>query len=305
MSVQIGCVRAGKNSDRVTWWVTDMLSRGLRHVAGLMLIFFFNSSAVSAQPDCGDADTPCRSANGSYHLILPERDPVGIVMHLHGGGSTGTAMLKSDLARVSVDRGYVFVAPNGEHPEARWTKDWSVRADNTTHDRDDADFLQEVLADVRDRYQLADVPFVLAGFSRGGSMVWDMACRLPGFADAYTPVAGAFWESLPESCAGPVRLFHAHGWTDRTVPLEGRSFRDGTVVQGDVWASLKVLRETNRCGNRQPETNSFVGEFWLRHWTDCEAGQIDLLLHKGGHSAPAGWADSILDWFEGLAFQQP
>jgi len=281
-----------------------MPSWGSRHVAGLMLTFFCLISAVSAQPSCGDADTPCRIESGSYHLIFPERDPVGIVMHLHGGGATGKAMLNSDLARASVARGYVFVAPNGEHPEARWTKDWSVRADNTKHDRDDAVFLQDVIADVRGKYQLADAPFVLAGFSRGGSMVWDMACRLPDFADAYAPVAGAFWESLPESCAGPVYLFHAHGWTDRTVPLEGRSFRDGTVVQGDVWASFKVLRETNRCSNRQPETNSFVGEFWLRHWTDCEAGQIDLLLHKGGHGAPVGWADTILDWFENLSLKQ-
>ena len=282
-----------------------MLSREWRHVAGLMLVFLLENGAASAQPGCGNADTPCSIANGSYHLIVPERDPVGIVMHLHGGGSTGKAMLNSGLARVSVARGYVFVAPNGEHPEARWTKDWSVRADNTSHDRDDAVFLQEVIADVRDTHQLEDAPFLLAGFSRGGSMVWDMACRLPDFADAYSPVAGAFWESLPETCAGPVRLFHTHGWTDRTVPLEGRSFYDGTVVQGDVWASLKVLRETNRCSNRQPETNSFVGEFWFRHWTDCEAGQIDLMLHKGGHSAPAGWADTVLEWFEVPALKQP
>ena len=32
--------------------------------------------------------------------------------------------------------------------------------------------------------------------------------------------------------------------------------------------------------------------------SDCRAGQIGLLLHQGGHSAPEGWAEKVLDWFE-------
>ncbi len=232
-------------------------------------------------------------------MLLPETDTIqGIVIHLHGGGATGAAMMTSGLAEEAHARGYVFVAPNGEQPQNRWTKDWSVRAANMSFTRNDASFLAAVLADARQRSGMMDGPVLLAGFSRGGSMVWNMACDMPDFATAYAPLAGAFWESLPDTCAGPVRLFHTHGWTDRTVPLEGRAFFDGAVVQGDVWASLKVLRETNGCANRQPDSTSFDGNLWLRHWTECAAGQIDLLLHQGGHSAPEGWAEKVLDWFE-------
>lgn len=253
-------------------------------------------STVIAQ-DCGGAQNTCQLDEGSYHLAVPENStPIGLVMHLHGGGGTGRGMLNSGLAKEALDRGYAVIAPNGEHPENRWSKDWSVRADGMSFNRDDVAFLQNVLADARERTGLPDAPLLLAGFSRGGSMVWDMACLQPGFADAYAPLAGAFWDSLPSDCEGPVRLFHTHGWTDRTVPLEGRSF--GEVVQGDVWASLFVLRETNGCGNRQPERNSFQGEYWLRHWTDCDAGEITLLLHQGGHGAPDGWSRIVLDWFE-------
>lgn len=253
---------------------------------------------------CGGSNSPCEVANGSYHLTLPDgAAPKGIVMHLHGGGGTGKGMLKSGLARESVSRGYVFVAPNGEHPEQRWKRDWSVRADAMRFDRSDTEFLKTVLSNVKGMTNLADAPVLLAGFSRGGSMVWNIACDVPDFANAYAPIAGAFWDTLPTSCAGPVRLFHTHGWNDRTVPLEGRSF--GPIVQGDVWASLKVLRETNGCGKRQPEKSSFDGEFWLRHWTDCDAGEIELLLHKGGHGAPKGWASRIMDWFEAKRPGQP
>ena len=158
------------------------------------------------------------------------------------------------------------------------------------------------MADVRAKTGLGDVPVLLAGFSRGGSMVWDIACDDPEFASAYAPLAGAFWDALPETCAAPVMLYHTHGWNDRTVPLEGRafSFEGRSVVQGDVWASLKILRATNGCDARQPERNSFEDDLWFRHWTDCAAGEIQLMLHKGGHGAPSGWSGRILDWFEGL-----
>ena len=267
----------------------------------LIAAFAIFGAAASAQTrDCGDAETPCVIDGGTYHVALPDAvTPKGIVMHLHGGGGRGRGLLTSGLGRGAVARDYVFVAPDGWHPGTRFERNWSVRANGSSFDRDDAVFLRDVLADVRAKTGLMDGPVLLAGFSRGGSMVWDIACHDPGFATAYAPLAGAFWDDLPTQCAAPVALFHTHGWNDRVVPFEGRSF--GAVVQGDVWASLKVLRATNGCDARQPESSSFDGDLWLRHWTDCRAGQIELMLHKGGHGAPKGWAIRMLDWFEAQA----
>lgn len=276
-----------------------MNQRTLLHGVIVTIAVLFAASTSHAQ-SCGDFDMPCMINGGTYHIARPDTaTPKGIVMHLHGGGGRGRGLLKSGMGKAAVERGYIFVAPDGYHPKSRFVRNWSVRADNSRFERDDMQFLVDVLADVRARNNIVATPVLLSGFSRGGSMVWDIACAKPDFATGYAPMAGAFWDDLPASCAGPVKLFHTHGWNDRTVPLEGRSFANGAVVQGDVWASLKVLRETNGCLKRQPETNSFDGDYWLRHWTDCEAGQIDLLLHKGGHGAPKGWAKRMLDWFEG------
>jgi len=266
----------------------------MRHILAALALLI----AAPAAYACGDAETPCAVETGDYHYAMPDAAPKGIVVHLHGGGAQGAGLLRSGLARQAASRGYVFVAPNGFHPEARWSRNWSVRARGDSYARNDMDFLTDVMVDVRSRTGVAGGPVLLAGFSRGGSMVWDIACARPDFADAYAPLAGAFWDDLPESCAAPVRLYHTHGWTDRVVPLEGRSFRDGAIVQGDVWASLKVLRETNGCDARQPERNSFEGDLWFRHWTDCAAGEIQLMLHQGGHGAPRGWSGRVMDWFE-------
>lgn len=62
---------------------------------------------------------------------------------------------------------------------------------------------------------------------------------------------------------------------------------------------LADVRARNGCDARQPERNSFEGDLWFRHWTDCAQGDIRLMLHKGGHGAPQGWAARVMDWFEG------
>ncbi|MFT5786462.1 MAG: polyhydroxybutyrate depolymerase [Ascidiaceihabitans sp.] len=268
-----------------------------RRLFATLFALTLSTTFASAQ-DCGDADTPCVIDGGTYHAIAPNTEPKGIVIFLHGGGGRGKSLLKSGMAKAAVKRGYVYVAPDGYHPNSRFIRNWSVKANNSVFERDDVEFLTTVLADVRKRFNITATPTLLSGFSRGGSMVWDVACQMPNFATAYAPIAGAFWDDLPTACAAPVKLFHTHGWTDRTVPLEGRSFGGGAVIQGDVWASLKVLRETNGCDKRQPEKNSFDGDMWFRHWTDCSGADIELMLHKGGHGVPKGWSARTLDWFE-------
>lgn len=263
----------------------------------LMALALLAPGFVAAET-CGGPDAPCELESGSYHFARPEGEIKGTLLHLHGGGATSKAVIKGAIARRALERGYAVIAPQGWHPANRYQRNWSVKAKGTTFARDDMAFLRTVLAHVKAHHGVSPEPLLISGFSRGGSFVWDIACAAPEMARAYAPAAGAFWDDLPASCAGPVDLFHTHGWTDRVVPLEGRSFGEGRVVQGDVWASLFILRATNGCANRQPEAGSSEGLRWWRHWSDCGAGRIDLMLHPGGHGVPKGWTDEALDWFE-------
>jgi polyhydroxybutyrate depolymerase len=271
----------------------------VRCLAAAVLAIAVMPMLAGAAEECGPAASPCAIVGGEYHIALPGNWSGGpAVIHLHGYGGSGAKVISNtDFVQGFLDRGYALIAPTGLPWEPGSPNDWSV-CDGWTYDRDDIAFLSAVLEDASARFAVDRARVLLTGFSRGGSMVWDTACHGPGTARAYAPVAGAFWEPRPEGCQGAVDLFHTHGWTDRVVPLEGRSVGQNQFTQGDAFTSLVILRETLGCDPHMPDVTKVEGDLWLRSWEKCPMGRIDLMLHPGGHSIPPGWTARALDWFE-------
>ncbi|MEL6336521.1 MAG: PHB depolymerase family esterase [Pseudomonadota bacterium] len=261
---------------------------------------------AAACPGPGD---PCTVETGDYLLLLPQgaaEGPVPAMMYLHGWAASPEGFLngRAEMVETTLSRGYALIVPRGLPRRGRTQRDWAVR-DGGQHPRDDVEFLAAVLRDAASRGVDRD-RVLLAGFSRGGSMVWDLACRAPVMARAYAPIAGAFWEPLSARCAGPVDLFHIHGWGDTVVPLEGRPI-GSRLMQGDVFAALSVMRRTMRCDLRQPdERRADESLRWQRTWTRCALpGRLDFVLHPGGHVVPDGWLDAALTWFEARLAEAP
>ena len=279
--------------------------RELSHIAlfGLTaLSFLFPLTGANADDTCGGLDQPCKITSGKYSFAAPTEPPgphgYPAVVHLHGWSSSPKAVLGNDrFVQDVTSRGYVLIAPFGEvQPSGR--RDWSVADGQTRPRRDDIAFLANVIEDAAKRLNVDKSRVLLSGFSRGGSMVWDVACQAPGTFNGYAPVGGGFWNPLPNSCEAPVKLFHTHGWVDATVPLEGRRLGNSGLVQGDVFEGLNILKRTNGCRRRASErTNN--GNKWVRTWRSCsEDSELRLMLHPRGHITPEGWTDMALDWFE-------
>jgi len=257
--------------------------------------------ASPAQARCGDDPNSCRMPGGEYDLVLPitgsESPPV--VMFLHGaGGSGATVMRNKRLVNSLLARGYAVLAPTAQRSFGSgsgfvWNffPGWEGRDENQ--------FLQDVAGDASRRFGFSRARILLAGFSAGGFMVNYLACDTPGAFAAYASVSGGFWRPHPDQCAGPVKLFHTHGWADKTVPLEGRSLGGGRYQQGDIFAGLEIWREANACAGENPDSYGDTGDFWRRKWTDCAPDSaLELAMFPGGHRVPAGWGDMVLDWFE-------
>jgi len=252
---------------------------------------------------CGGDGSSCTLPDGSYHALLPEGpSPYPAVVFLHGFGGSGegtlhnTAMVETLLAR-----GYAVIAPDGQPRPGQTGRSWDFHPERPAT-RNEADFIQAVVSDAAERFDLTRERMILAGFSIGGSLVSYLACAHPHTFAAYAPVAGSFWRPHPAKCQGAVRLLHTHGWTDQTVPLEGREIRSG-FVQGDVFEALQIWRAANGCTALSPDSFAVRAEFQIRSWSHClpEAqprARIDFALHPGGHLVLSGWADLMLDWFE-------
>lgn len=259
-------------------------------------------SGTAAHAGCGAEPETCKIDTGEYHLVLPESTFTNppIVMFLHGAGGTGGAVLKHQaLMQGFLDRGYAFIAPTGSIKFGSGTGTlWRFYPD--WNGRDETAFLENVVADAGTRFDLDTDTVFLAGSSAGGFMVYYLACDAPETFTAYASVAGGFWDPLPTTCQGPVKLFHTHGWNDKTVPLEGRSLRDGKYQQGDIFAGLEIWRATNQCAHENPDVIEETGQFWRRKWSsDCAIGSaLELALFPGGHGAPKGWSTMAIDWFE-------
>lgn len=254
--------------------------------------------------DCGGETNPCKIANGEYHIAVPDGWQGGpAVVHLHGYGSTGAKVIRNqDFVEPFTARGYAVIAPTARRWLENKPTDWSVRDGWNTYPRHDVRFLSDVLADAATRADVDPGRVLLSGFSRGGSMVWDMACLAPDFARGYAPVSGGFWLPMTEACIGPVHMLHTHGFTDEIVPLEGRVLHsaefDVTITQADIWEGLQLWRRENGC-RRDAAEHEVADHLWRKRWS-CEFGSLELVLHDAGHGLPEGWANIALDWFENL-----
>ncbi|WP_232823128.1 alpha/beta hydrolase family esterase [Oceanibium sediminis] len=248
--------------------------------------------------------SPCILENGQYFAALPEVvEGAPMALYLHGyAGSGGSVIKNTGLTKRFTGRGYALIAPDGQmDPVGAFRRDWAVD-DGYELPRDDIAFIGHVIDDAAQRFGLDRGRVLVTGFSRGGSMVWDLACATPRVASAFASASGGFWEPMQTGCAGPATLYHTHGFSDRVVPLEGRAavFNGVAFHQGNILTGLDTFRREGGCMGAA-EAASTEGELWIKTWSDCTAGSLTLELHPGGHGLPKGWVTRVLNWFETTA----
>jgi polyhydroxybutyrate depolymerase len=259
---------------------------------------------------CLDNDAACEVELGTYNIQRPAdvEGPVPAVLFIHGYGGSGMGVMRnSGMIDAILARGYAVISPDGMLMDGRNGRSRSFNPLFAMR-RDEVSFIQSVRDDASQNHGVDVDQILMAGFSIGGSLTSYLACSTPDAFAAYAPISGGFWRPQPEECAGPVRLFHTHGWTDGTVPLEGRVLRnaelDGVsveVAQGDIFRTMEIWRSTNNCTQYRADDFAIEGYYWRRSWERCEDGSaLELALFPGGHIIPQGWAKMVLDWFEAL-----
>jgi polyhydroxybutyrate depolymerase len=248
-------------------------------------------AGVGAKADACPAADGCTVASGRYRILLPPRprtEPLGAIMYFHGyQGSADETIADPALAALARRLGVALIAPDGAG------RTWSYPGSPARH-RDEFAFVGQVLDDVVSRFSIDPRRILASGFSQGGSMVWYLACRMPQRFAAFAPIAGAFWEPLPERCEGPrPPLIHVHGTSDATVPLAGRALRHG-YKQGDVFRSLAILAPAGCTAGWAEDARAAPapGALICRVAKACgDQARLELCLHGGGHVVDAAWVE--------------
>lgn len=257
-------------------------------------VICFLAGVVTSAHACGGT-SQCEVKEG-YYLAAPPPDwdgvtPLPLIVYFHGwNGSPEGAFRNRAMLNAAHKRGALFVSPFAQ--TGYWRQIGEGRAE---HGRDEAAYARAIAEDIRKRWPIDEARTLASGFSRGASMVWNVACYVGGYA-GYAPIAGGFWDETPANCpAGPANIRHIHGLKDRVVAYD----EVGVYNSAPIPEGLAVFRRLNGSGaSKSFEQGRFACERWPGEKT------IEVCLHAKGHSIPAEWVAEGLDWLDEVSDQE-
>ena len=248
---------------------------------------------------CGP-DKSC-TVEGGYYLAAepPEwdgRSALPVVVYFHGwNGSPEGTFRNRAMVNAVTGRGALFVVPWASN--GYWRQIGEGRAEGG---RDELAYVRAIMADVSRRWPVDHGLTMTSGFSRGGSMSWNVACYAGDLFAGHAPIAGGFWGSTPGTCpTGPVNLRHIHGLADGVVAYDEVGIYNSMPIPEGLAMLRRMMRADDQADHayrlahpkRPRECERFDGE---------TGHSIEVCLHPKGHSIPAEWVGEGLDWLRGL-----
>lgn len=247
-----------------------------------------------AQAQCAGRDLPddatCMTLNERDTIIYkPQSEINGIALFLHGApGSAKKVANLFDAASLSNEFQLIAASPQGSEEFWGWDS-----LHNTQEPSVDAEFVSELINQIRvENTILSDNVFVF-GYSAGGFMAYKLACDIPENITAVVALAGQFRGDF-EACTTntPVTVHHLHSATDRDVPIHGRSSAQIQSVE-DTLAHWRII---NGCSEQVVETQHSAviegsGGTHTTTWQGCvkpvSFSELDDVPHESQYDAAA------------------
>lgn len=175
-----------------------------------------------------------------YRLHVPDDLPPGapLVLVLHGYGGGGGGMQNNyGWTELADDEGFAAAFPDGTRDQWNqrfWNVDYEFHANLTI---DDDGFLVALAGFLHDEHALDPERTFVTGFSNGGDMSFQLACRRSDIFRGFAPVCGTMMESLYLDCEPrvPRPILAISGTADGTTLFEG------DMDNSDGWGAYRPI----------------------------------------------------------------
>jgi polyhydroxybutyrate depolymerase len=247
----------------------------------------------------------------TYRLYKPKivgKNPLPVVLVLHGGGGSGSAMEGLSLGqfnRIADRRGALIVYPDGisrSWNDGRFDSRSMSLPTEPQDQVDDVGFLRGIVGKLAEQHSIDRKRIYATGMSNGGLMSYRLACDAADFIAAAVPVAANLSVELGAECrpsrAIPIAI--VNGTDDPMMPWIGGQMKVLNSRRGAVLSAQESFERFSRLGdcalpithsprNQNPNDGTSV----IRHRArECShGGEVRLYeVLGGGHTWPGGSA---------------
>lgn len=274
----------------------------------LVIAFLLFALATAAPASAAGLAAHTLTVDGlsrSYAVYAPAsytgREPVPVVIMLHGAGATGPGVIgETGWDKKSEQHGFLAVFPDAMRVDPAappsylanpqlWN-DGSGRGQSFLDGVNDVKFLDLLVGDLAKKYSVDTKAVFLTGFSNGASLAFRAAATLPTRFAAIAPVAGPYWPPAKPDRGKAVPTLFIIGTADPLNPLTGGTITLpwGTFAQPPVLDRLQQWAAHSGCSNGlQPAP----GRPGIRELACSAAGATPLkalLVEDLGHLWPGG-----------------
>ena len=219
-----------------------------------------------------------------------------LLFNLHGGGGTNSVWQStSDMRPIADTADFILVYPQARpDPSDGNSFNWIPKVPDTF---DDVTFFSSLIDTIASNYQIDQNRIYACGYSLGGDMSFELACKLNSRIAAIAPVARTM-QANPNSFCTPVHatgVLTILGTDDITSPYNGITYQGieyylSAAATNSYWATHNNCDSTATVNIVSPSVERYT-------WSTASgcAYVEELKVIGGGHDWPGSFGNMTID----------
>jgi polyhydroxybutyrate depolymerase len=219
-----------------------------------------------------------------------------LLFNFHGGGGVIASQIAiADMSPIADTANFIVVYPQArQDPSDGNSFNWIPKVPGTF---DDVPFISSLIDTIASSYQINQDRIYACGYSLGGDMCFELACKLSSRIAAIAPVARTM-QANPDSFCSPVHptgVLTILGTDDNTSPYNGLTYL-GTEYYLSAEETHNYWASHNNCDiNPTMSTVSPSVERYTWSTTSGCSYVEELKVIGGGHDWPGSFGNMTID----------